>query len=777
MFKKKNNSWYKRNVSAQSTHLNELVDWTNDGTYETAYRLMNPTVVDIDELERQRAQNLPLEQGEVSTITEEEVSDYMVDDFLQQDQQLEEVEDTERVEEGYFDGSYVPSEDELKELGIEPVEDTGEVVDESPDDVPDFGEDHESALRWAIENNRVVKLSYLTLGKKRGRGGKQYLKREMTDDSAPGTGVNIWRIVEPHHIFSAKNGYDILVTYDRSVRHIRAFRVSNITDVEFVKKRVSNEPSYFRPRVKIQSPEGLEQSGKIKGIEAMNNNIFQNLKSIGDNLESQGLSKTASVITKTMSSLLNIKIAQYVGPQGYWIRQKRCWDNCYRQKRTTAPEKAAQVVWTECWEEYNEAINNNQSGWEKYAQEDTNLFKYASQEQADWVQKENKKFAKSVELKMAEGKSPGISIYLSLEQKQAEYSDTLISDADSLSKIAETLKENGQEELSEKLANVSVELLKEAQFGGGFENWMNKARKINPFSGKSREKGLTGDIVNRLKSISQKAKQFSQQFNSMKSDAIQSGNQFQTDQNALDQKGMAQDARNQKMKDMAGKAINTVKQMPGQAFQAGQNAVNNFVNPGPGQMLSNRGASAPVYNLKIARQPGTYQEEGVVNFVNNLKQQLQSYLNDLSNEAANMATMSTQSADPASQTRAKQAYTRINKLVADITSSISSMTTFRTAIAAADEVVASLNTFGNDIQKIIAGEYKPIATLTKEPLEDLNNNKVIDQGDAAIKEQPEQFAPTSTNVLTGDMMKDIEAMKTNKKLREYVASLIAQTTI
>ena len=527
----RNKSWYKKQTYAQNNNLNELIDYVDDDTSEEAVPVLSQDVVDLDGIERQKAQNLPSGQGEVFTIPEEDIGNYLVDDLIEEDEQSLD----EDVEEGYFDGSYIPSEKELEDVGIETVVDTGDEPAndndeiENPELFPDFGNDFIGALEYAIGNNRVVKLSYLTLGKKKGRGGKEYLKREISDDRIPGTGVNIWRIVEPHDIFRAKNGHDILVTYDRSVRHIRAFRIENITDVEFTKKRGTEEPSYFKPGVRKIEIKGnrdkIKLPPEIKGTEAMNINIFQNLKTIGDDLEKEGLSKTAGVITATMNNLLNIKTAQYVGPQGYWIRQKRCWDNCYRHKRTASPDKSAQVVWTECWEEYNKSINNNESGWEKYAKEDSDLFKYASSKQKEWVEKENKKFASTVNKKIESGMDEGMSIYSTLGEKKNEYNDILLADADNLSKLAEKLKENGQTELSEKIANISVDLLKEAQFGGGWEGAWNKVRKFNPFSSKSRAKGLSGDIRTRLKRVMQNALQMADRFNTLIQQARESGQQ------------------------------------------------------------------------------------------------------------------------------------------------------------------------------------------------------------------------------------------------------------
>ena len=723
------NNWYRKNVAAQNAYLNDLADWTDDDTLDDATEVLGPQVVDFDELETQRALFEPLEQGELPSIGEDELSSYMVDDLVELDENT--ITDNE-VEEGYYDGTYIPSEEELQEKGIEPVEDTGEVVDEVPDDVPDFGGDHESALRWAIDNNRVVKLSYLTLGKKRGRGGKQYLKREMADDRVPGTGINIWRIVEPHHVSSAKNGHDILVTYDRSVRHIRAFRLENVTDVEFVKKRQTNEPSYFKPRVKIKSPEGLGQSGKIKGIEAMNNNIFQNLKNIGDDLEGKGLAKTAGVITATMSNLLNVKTAQYVGPQGYWIRQKRCWDNCYRQKRTTSPEKAAQVVWTECWSEYNEAINNNQSGWEKYAQEDADLFKYASKEQQDWVKAESQKFAKEVEKKIASGESQGTSIYLTLEENKDEYSHMILADADKLSKIAEKLKENGQDELSEKVANVSMKLLKESQFGGNVGNWGNKLRKLNPFSAKSRAKGLSGDITNRIKAITQQALQMANQFNTIKQQMHQSGKDDMAQQQQWADQDAQQQAKQQNRQQMIDKAKGGVGQAFNWAKDKGQQLINN---PAVQQGATALGGSHS--NIKTAQPVNpnasnpNYQA-GAKEMVGGLREEFQTFLANLRNEGSEMATMATQEQDPQSRQRAQQISQRIMDFDKVASPFEQAFMKNQEMVTQADALVTELQGLANDVNQIQMGQYDPsAATAAPEGTVDPEEPAKMDVGDEA----------------------------------------------
>jgi hypothetical protein len=711
MKNKKNNSWYRRQSIARNNDLNELVDFVDDDTAEEASQVMSPEIVNLDELERQKAQTMALEQGEPTSITEEEVGDYFVDDLVEQDEQ----EIANNIEEGYFDGSYVPSEEELQEQGIETVVDTGEEVDEEAEAEADaVNADPLSKLREAWQTNRVVKLSYLTLGKKRGRGGSRYiLKRELDqNDRIPGTGVNIWRIVEPHDIFTAKNGHEILITYDRSVRHIRAFRMENITDVEFCKKRGTDEPSYFKPgrKIKIKNPDKAnDQSGKIKGIEAMNVNIFQNLKSVGDDLEKQGLSKTASVITATMSNLLNIKTAQYVGPQGYWIRQKRCWDNCYRQKRTTSPKKAAQVVWTECWEEYNKSINNNSSGWEKYAADDTELFKYASEKQKNWVDSENKKFASSVEEKVASGKEQGMAIYLTLEEKKDEYNSMLLVDADNLSKLAEKLKDNGQEELSEKIANISSDILKEAQFGGGFEGIWNKVRKFNPFSGKSRQKGISGDIRTRLKRVTQKALQLAQKFNEIQLQARQYGQDWDQEQQSAQAYQQQQQAKQQKRQDAWNATKNWGKNKAQQVGNAVGNAANQvgnaFMNNPVGQGLAGA-LSESNSDVKTSQtmNPANVQQ-GANEFLRDLREELQEFLGQIGKESSAMAQMATTAEDTQSQQRASQASKRLNQLVQKSNEYMQAFNDKTQMSIMSSELATDLQNFANDLSMIQTGNY------------------------------------------------------------------------
>ncbi len=409
-------NWYIKD--AQYSRIKDLYEIEDENSYYE-----NPRVLDVDTID----EKLPL-------ITEEEAMENIADEYIEQD------------EEEYVEDIYKPPE-----IPIEVTE----------EEVPEFTNTAD-AMRWAIENNKVVRINYKTSGTGRGRG--RILKREVESK-------DITRIVEPHEMFVAKTtGNTILVTYDRSVRAIRAFIVDNILNYIFTDKE-------FKKRMRVMPSSN-------KGIIAMDNDIFKNLKNAVNELSQNKLEKSADVISNVMKDLVEIKTAQYVGAQGYWIRNKRCWDNCYRQKRTASPNMAAQNVWMECWKEYNASINDDNSGWEKYAN-DTRKVVIASKKQKDWVQKENKKFASIVKEKISDNMDGGEAIYKSLKECSQKYLDIMIKNASNVLEIAETLKNNGYEELGEKLANISSELIKKADFGGSFfgnlfkGKWTPRQRLIN----------------------------------------------------------------------------------------------------------------------------------------------------------------------------------------------------------------------------------------------------------------------------------------------------------
>lgn len=346
------------------------------------------------------------------------------------------------------------------------------------DELPEF-KSTEEALNWAAQNNQVVRINYTT--KK---------------------GIDLTRIVEPHAIFFADTGNMIVVTYDRSVQDIRAYIVQNILNYIFTGKEYKN-------RMKIIP-------GMKKEKIAMKNNVFKNFKEIQNDLEKLGLSKSAEIVKKSMTNLSKIKTAQYTGAQGYWIRNKRCWDNCYRHKRLTKPDTPAQVVFGECWDEYLKSIDNinqnkNDDNWAKYADIKDKKIKTAK------IEKEENLFKDMVIDKISQGISKGEAIYSSIEEGKQRYIDTLISDSDILLELAANLKHNGFHEESRKAAHLSLSLVKEAQnspFGhGGVKGWAG--RLWDKYMGDSKEDPKIRKLIDRIGAMLRYVSYFAQQLNTL----------------------------------------------------------------------------------------------------------------------------------------------------------------------------------------------------------------------------------------------------------------------
>ena len=168
-----------------------------------------------------------------------------------------------------------------------------------------------------------------------------------------------------------------------------------------------------------------------------------------------------------------VKTAQYVGTQGYWIRNERCWSNCYRQKRASQPGTPAQKIWMECQSEYQDALNEDYGKWDKYAAS-SGLEKTAD---ADTV----KKFATTIS--EMPGEDIGEKVYALIGAAAAEYRQVYSSGATQLRKLAELQDNitvaNMLNDAANDLENsLHPSLEKAAQwntgFMGGIKNWWNK---------------------------------------------------------------------------------------------------------------------------------------------------------------------------------------------------------------------------------------------------------------------------------------------------------------
>jgi hypothetical protein len=197
-----------------------------------------------------------------------------------------------------------------------------------------------------------------------------------------------------------------------------------------------------------------------------------------NSLDDAGFSDLADSIDKIAKNIIMTKRAQFVGIQGYAIRNSRCWGNCYRQKRTRNPKMAAQEVWTECYKEYLESINNDTSGWEKYAETSIPV-KYASYEK-----KEKVAFAKNMRDKISSGISVGQAFVMASEENDNKYSQRILDLSKNLVEIVSSLEKSGKKDFAKNISDTASELIKEAQFGG-FWNRM-KGIATQPFDQKAR---------------------------------------------------------------------------------------------------------------------------------------------------------------------------------------------------------------------------------------------------------------------------------------------------
>jgi len=190
--------------------------------------------------------------------------------------------------------------------------------------------------------------------------------------------------------------------------------------------------------------------------------IVQNLIKIASSLDNQKEIKLALKIDKFADSLLEIKTAQYVGVQGYWVRNERCWSNCYRQKRAKSPDTPTQVIWQECQNEYVESINNPTSGWEKYAEDDKQI-KLSDSEQKI-IKTEKDFFNKSITKKIESGMEPTVAVFDTIEERKAGYIKEQIKLANSMLQFAEKIDKEGFKKEAKSLAEEASEIIKEAGF-------------------------------------------------------------------------------------------------------------------------------------------------------------------------------------------------------------------------------------------------------------------------------------------------------------------------
>ena len=471
-----------KNIRKKAENFDEQYDWFDDDTNEKLRNYESKKDDNLELMEFEATEEIPFFE------TDEEVEGTLADSYVREDDSSNPVDNVFDDQQGVVGlQPNLPEEVEKQEPLIKKRKDVDEedqsVADETEIDmrVPDFSSTGE-AIEWAIGENRVLEVFYVTKGRG-SRNEKHYLKRERGLSKSHGGGVNIHRIVEPHYIYSAADGRKIVVTYDRSVRAIRSFVIDNIYDYNFTKNRNTKKDQYFKPRNRVM-PGSIKRTKNMKSIN-------EKLTKIAFILEDKGFTKSSSIVIDAMDVVSEYKTAQYVGIQGYWLKNRRCWDNCYRNKRTASPGTPAQEVWTECWDEYKDSINNDNSSWGKYSDSSIPV-KIGKSDEKEW----NKEFYKKVDNRVKEGFSRAEAIYSVMEDESQVYASKIIEASSNLMTLADAFEKSGQGEIGKQISDLSIEILKEADFAGG---------KWDKFKDFFRSKGgAIAERLNRLiKSINQ----------------------------------------------------------------------------------------------------------------------------------------------------------------------------------------------------------------------------------------------------------------------------------
>jgi len=102
----------------------------------------------------------------------------------------------------------------------------------------------------------------------------------------------------------------------------------------------------------------------------MDNLLIQMIQ-LADKLDRKNAKKAVEMLDSCIKTAGLIKEAQYVGIQGYWLKQERCFINCYNAKRRKSSGKASpQECFFDCLDEYQEAMVDSveTDSWSKYAQ-------------------------------------------------------------------------------------------------------------------------------------------------------------------------------------------------------------------------------------------------------------------------------------------------------------------------------------------------------------------------------------------------------------------------
>lgn len=239
---------------------------------------------------------------------------------------------------------------------------------------------------------------------------------------------------------------------------------------------------------------------------------LERLAQLANNLDNAGLQSLADTVDSVLGSMT--KVAQYVGVQGYWIRNERCWGNCYRQKRASSPNKPAQEIWVECQQEYEASINKDESKWDKYASDDK-FVKTASYKSSE------SKFASEYSNLLSSGLDPATAAFTALRNNRTATQNECLDNVAKMVRVADVL-DKAKPALADEATALANELLKQAQSMWNPLNWFKGKGQSTPSS-------LQGILDQAVKSLTQhhvSLKNLNKQFYASLKGAVQQINDY-----------------------------------------------------------------------------------------------------------------------------------------------------------------------------------------------------------------------------------------------------------
>jgi hypothetical protein len=225
----------------------------------------------------------------------------------------------------------------------------------------------------------------------------------------------------------------------------------------------------------------------------------QQLTAFAAKLDQAGFISLAGDVDSAMTAI--VMVGKELGGQGYWVRNQRCWQGCYRQKRASAPRTPAQRIWTQCLDEYQEAIKGKNASWDKYANSQSTI-KVGSQ-------KQDRELLASLIREGSSGSEAANFIFASTDNALRKFGSAYLDAAEELSKVAESLS-NSNLELSKEANEIVEKMLKEAApWNNGFGRAIkDKAKEMwnNP-SGQPQGPGAGQGLKGRMQGYQEQDRQ------------------------------------------------------------------------------------------------------------------------------------------------------------------------------------------------------------------------------------------------------------------------------